>query len=252
MKAKIRWMTNASFQISACNTSIVTDPCLLQSSYKGFTRPFFGQVDYVALSHLHWDHVTELKDVLQDFSPAVFTGVQGSERLAEYLDMNTSFLFPMYPDQELDMGEFSVKAFYNRHANVKLPYSQQEKKCQSYDFMPQYPGLERLQGIGGLEMYSYLFTFQNGFKVLFWGGNISRNQMTTLRGIKPDVALMQFSKQSTQGLCDLATAIEPKVLIPHHHDLKTPLSEAQPRLEELKALYPGRLVCPRNGETVEF
>lgn len=251
-RTSIRWMTNACFEVQSDGVLLVSDPCLLQTSFKGFKEPFFEKVDGIMLSHLHWDHTTELKFLVNKFNPAVFTGAAGSLQLAEYLDMNTSYLFPMYPDQELDMGEYRIKAFYNRHSDVKMNYSAQAKQCSSYDFYSSYPGLEKLQTAGGMEMYSYLLTFKNGFKVLFWGGNISQSQKTLFEGIRPDVALMQYSNQNPHELAELARAIDPSVIIPHHHDLKMTLAEAQPKLEILSNLVSCPLLCPRNGEKLCF
>ena len=253
-KIRLRWLTNASFEIHGCGEVIVTDPCLKQSTCKDFDENSFERVDHVVVSHLHWDHITELPAIEKKFHPNIFTGALGADLLAEWLDCNTSFIYPMFPDQELDMGKVKIKLFYNRHANVGKPKSQQTAKCEEYDFMKYYPGMERLQSIGGMEMCSYLITFENGFRILFWGGNIAQNQITHLRGLKPDVAFMQYSKQGAVALTELADAIQPGVLIPHHHDLKIPFTDerTQEKLRVLKETYKGELICPENGEWLEF
>ena len=120
--------------------------------------------------------------------------------------------------------------------------------------MKLYPGLDKLQSMGGMEMCSYLITFENGFRILFWGGNIAQNQISHLRGLKPDVALMQYSKQGAITLSELAEAVQPGVLIPHHHDLKIPFADerTQEKLRVLKETYKGKLICPENGQWLEF
>ena len=253
-KVKIRWITNAAFEVHACGQVVLTDPCLCQSTYKGINGNSFDQVDHVLVSHLHWDHITELPVIEKKHHPNIFTGALGADLLATWLDCNTSFIYPMFPDQELDMGAVKIKMFYNRHANVNSVKSKQAGKCESYDFMAQYPGLDKLQSMGGMEMCSYLMTFENGFRILFWGGNIAQNQISHLRGLKPDMAFMQYSKQGAEALTELANAIQPGVLIPHHHDLKIPLHDQRTvdKLELLKQTYNGKLICPENGQWLEF
>lgn len=253
-KIRIRWLTNASFEIQGCGQVILTDPCLHQSTYKGIDASSFEKVDHVVVSHLHWDHITELPIIENKHHPFIYTGALGADLLASWLDCNTSLIFPMFPDQELDMGPFRIKMFYNRHANVGKTKSQQTAKCEEYDFMKFYPGLDKLQSMGGMEMCSYLITFENGFKILFWGGNIAQNQISHLRGLKPNVALMQYSKQGAVALSELAEAVDPGVLIPHHHDLKIPFTDerTQEKLRVLKETYKGKLICPENGQWLEF
>ncbi len=253
-KIKIRWITNACFEIHACGQVVLTDPCIHQSTYKGVDASTLEKVDHVVISHLHWDHITELPLIERMHHPFIYTGALGSDMLAKWIDCNTTNIYPMFPNQELDMGPVKIKMFYNRHANVNSTRTLQEQKCRAYDFMKDYPGLDELQGIGGMEMCSYLITFENGFRILFWGGNIAQNQITTLRGLKPDVALMQYSKQGPVNLTELATAVDPGVLIPHHHDLKIPFHDerVQEKLKVLKENYKGKLICPENGQWLEF
>lgn len=251
---RLRWLTNACFEIHGCGEVIITDPCLLQSSCREFDTDSFDRVDHVLVSHLHWDHITELPEIERLFHPNIFTGALGADLLSSWIDCNTSLIYPMFPNQELDMGKIRIKMFYNRHANVGKTKSQQIKKCVEYDFIEFYPGLEALQGIGGMEMCSYLITFENGFKILFWGGNISQNQFVQLRGLEPDVALMQYARLSAEALSGLANAIQPGVLIPHHHDLKIPFHDERnvEKLRILRETYKGNLITPENGQWLEF
>ena len=65
---------------------------------------------------------------------------------------------------------------------------------------------------------------------------------------------MQYSKQGAVALTELAQAIDPGVLIPHHHDLKIPFTDerTQEKLRVLRETYPGKLLCPENGQWLEF
>ena len=251
-KVSIRWMTNACFEITASDNVLVTDPCLSLTAYKELDVSAFKRIDHVVISHLHWDHVSELPDIEKLFHPQIYTGVQGSELLADWIDCNTSHMFPMYPNQELDMGPFTIRCLYNRHTNVQSTYRKGKNKITSYPFIANFPGLEALQGIGGMEMNSYLITFDTGFRVLFWGGDIARNQLISLQGLNPDVALMQYSKQTPEALSELAYAINPTYLIPHHHDLRAPLHEVKPRLQQLADHYKGEMIILENGQSIEF
>ena len=44
-KIRIRWLTNASFEIQGCGQVILTDPCLKQTTFKGFDADSFDKLN---------------------------------------------------------------------------------------------------------------------------------------------------------------------------------------------------------------
>jgi len=68
------------------------------------------------------------------------------------------------------------------------------------------------------------------------------------------VAFIQYSKQGAEAYTELANAIEPGVALPHHTDLKNALHSeiVEAKIAKLKAIYKGNLICPENGQWMEF
>lgn len=250
----IRWLTNSCFEMNCNGTVIVTDPCLKYTSYKGFAADSFKSgVDYVAISHLHWDHISEIKELEALYHPVYFTGAMGFEAFCSYVNPNTSMAFPMYPSQCLSFEGFSVTCLYNRHWNVGKTYAEQESSCFSdKELFQAHPGLDKLQGLGGLEMNSYLFTFDDGHMVLFWGGDVTYSQKAMLRGLAPDLLLAQFSAKDMEKRAELLEAIKPKTLIFHHQDIYETEEVYTPKLKAFSSIYSGNLVILKHGQCLEL
>lgn len=251
-KVRLRWLTNAAFEIQSCGQVIVVDPCLSLTPYKGFDENSFERVDQVLISHIHWDHISDLPQIYRKFMPNIFCGALSAETLIRWYHGNPSLMYPMYPDQEIDMGPFKVKMLYNRHLNINIEMG--VDKPSKYTFWDDYPGMKQVSEMGSMEMCNYLLTFENGFRILIWGGNQGYDQIAKLRGLKPDLAIMQYSKQRADKLTELLDAIQPKVVLPHHHDLRKPFEDpaVQESLQVLRDTYKGTLLTPKNGEWLEF
>ena len=62
-----------------------------------------------------------------------------------------------------------------------------------------------------------------------------------IRELKPDIAIMQFTKQTPEDLAAMAEAGGVKVLIPHHMDLAMSEDVYLPRIEEMERAVHARM-----------
>ena len=249
---RLRWLTNACFEIRCCDQVLVTDPCLTLTPCKLFTAQSFEKIDSVLISHNHWDHVSDLPAVYEKYNPQIFCGFMSADKLLRWFHANPSRAYPMFPNQEINMGPYKIKLLYNRHLDIGMKWGLNVPG--KYTFWDNYPGLKEVSDDGGLEMSSYLITFENGVRILFWGGATGYDQIDALKGLNPDIAIMQYSKQRIEKLVPIIEAVNPQVLLPHHHDLRKPFEDpdVQNNLQLLREAYKGELYCPKNGEWLEF
>ena len=94
---------------------------------------------------------------------------------------------------------------------------------------------------GDLEYRDYLITTPGGLKIMFWGSNATLEQLGIIRELKPDIAIMQFTKQTPEDLAAMAEAGSVKVLIPHHMDLAMSEDVYLPRIEEMERAVHARV-----------
>jgi L-ascorbate metabolism protein UlaG (beta-lactamase superfamily) len=110
--------------------------------------------------------------------------------------------------------------------------------------------LTELGILGDLEYRNYLYTMENGTKVLIWGNKISRpDQRNILKAERPDIAIIQVTGANKAE--DMAAACKEmgcKVVIPHHIDypgdysrqtenLKSALAEIAPEITFIHPEY---------------
>ena len=76
---------------------------------------------------------------------------------------------------------------------------------------------------------------------MFWGSNATPEQLGIIRELKPDIAIMQFTKQTPEDLAAMAEAGGVKGLIPHHMDLAMSEDVYLPRIEEMERAVHARV-----------
>ena len=168
---QIKWNTVACFEIRFGDFSVVTDPCITVSEGTDATWETVEKCDLITVSHVHWDHVTDLPELTGKFNPPVLTGELSAMPLLKWMDYNPSNIYPMTPGLSLDFGEVRVTALFGRHVDQGKRFSEMEKAFSASPLLQSDPELLAMQLLGSTEYRNYLFTAKNGTKVLIWGNN---------------------------------------------------------------------------------
>jgi len=245
MQVRIRWLTIACFEIEINGFTIVIDPCIKASERAGFGPEVIENVDLILISHGHWDHITDLKYLIDKFGCPVLCGELTAPALLKMLNSNPAEIYPMTPNLELDFNFAKIRALFGRHTNQHRISSELLRINCDNSFV-NCPEMELCSFYGDLEYRNYLITASNGLKMLFWGSNVTNDQLNIIREIKPDIAMLQYTKQKPEELADLVKAGEIKILIPHHMDLAEAEEVYNLRImrleEEMKKIAPQCLV----------
>ena len=213
-----RWLNNAGFEFVMPNGKhLLVDPWLDEAQWWPFPLDRIERADYMLLSHIHGDHADSVKSVENKFPKVkIFVGDLSAEKLIDWQDVNIGNLYRMRGGEVFDFNEVRIEAFSSRHTEAPKG----DFKSKSMAKSEGKPMGERNSGwMGTLEMLSYLITFQDGTRVLVWGGMPTVEQANRLRGLSPDIAFMHCSSKLDFDLfAELVEAINPKYVIPHHCD----------------------------------
>ena len=117
--------------------------------------------------------------------------------------------------------------------------------------------MKRWTSFIGAQLRNYLFTARDGTKVLFWGNEPTETQKNMVRELKPDIAILQLSRQDPVKMAELAAISGCRVVIPHHMDLLKSRQQYMPSVEAMKEAYEklvpsGRFIVPENGKWMEI
>lgn len=254
----LKWLAVTSFELRCGNTTVVTDPYITECVGTDLTWEAVENCDIICLSHAHWDHITDIPRLINKFNPIVLCGDQTAMPLAMWLDYNPSYIYPMYPDLELDFNDVKVRALYGRH--TKLNFSnlkEMGEKISTRDVCVADPGMAALQTIGSFEYRNFLFTLPNGTKILVWGNDPTVEQLNLYKALQPDIAIIQrsVSPDAATKKAEFAAAIGCKVVIPHHHDfqkLDDPSVLDKFEKEFLARVPDGRFIRPVHGQWIHL
>jgi len=75
--------------------------------------------------------------------------------------------------------------------------------------------------------------------------------------LKPDIAILQLSRQDPRQMAELAAISGCKVVIPHHMDLLKSREQYMPQVEAMKETYEklvpnGLFIVPENGKWIDL
>lgn len=242
---RLRWLTIACFEVRIGDFSIVIDPCIGAAPHAPFDADVIEKADLILLSHGHWDHTTDIKMLAERFECPVLCGELTAPALAKMLDINPCRIYPMSPNLELDFGAARVRALFGRHTDQRKPLHEITAQINTKPYV-QTDAERETNWFGNLEYRNYLITAPSGLKVLFWGNNVSLEQLSAIRTMQPDIAMLQYTKQKPEELAEMIAAGNVKVLIPHHMDLTRSDAEYAPLLDlletEVHKRAPGCLV----------
>lgn len=193
-----RWINCQCFEIKLPNgKTIVTDPCYdykknpdapLADLFRleGFKTEDLEGCDYVILNHTHGDHIANLGQVIERFSPKVIchSGVAG-EIAQVYQDMELTSIYLVDYDGAYYFDGFKMETFHGEHKPQRFTW---RRTMAEGDIISQDSRLTRLHALGGLFNMNYLLTLDNGFRIAFVGG-ASDGMEERLRTLRPNIAL---------------------------------------------------------------
>lgn len=249
---KIKWLTNSAFELTTDDNKIITfDPCVRFMAFKDYDESVYRKPDYVLVSHLHWDHIADIRYLYENYRPMILCGLLSRQPLAHYLNANLADIYPAVINQELDFGDFKVKPLYAIHRNVKKRLSEYDSP-ESIKYTQIDESIGELNEIGSLEMTNYLLTLNNGKTILFWGGEFGPVQENLLRDLSPDVAVMQASPTMMDKFGKTVDAIKPRMVIPYHHDFSLTRNQWMPLLQDFQKVCSAVFIILENGQEFDL
>lgn len=253
----IRWITYACFEIKLPEGTIVIDPYIGASKATPFDASIIEGADCILVSHTHYDHVTDIKYLVDKFNSQVYIGAISSLELLRYLDCQASNVMPVTPGYTFYECGGEILPLRGRHLPANINISAHVKRIIETQGMQE---LELLQWYGGLDYINYFITTSEGIKILFFGNSCTRKDLMRLKEVKPDIALVQMSKFGEgreEMFAEFCSSIGAKVIIPHHMDMRYSPEEYGDRIgivaEILKEKSPEiLLINPESGRWYRF
>ena len=251
---RLRWCGVAFYEITLPDgTVIITDPAQYQYpenmvAEKDYLRyadrgaeEILERVDYILISHIHFDHVQDLTGVMDKF-PDARVIVPDSSAVALCLEKNYSTLkrniFAAGQLDEIRFPEFTLNSFAGKHT-VFASTDPFLGNFREQDFRGDYKNADGstdyikalFWAAGGFDPRNYLLTLPDGRKILIWAGQISEDfRRFRYTGMQPDLMFVQIAGTNIGGdrenpqpeqICSFAADVQAKVVMPIHQEKYT-------------------------------
>jgi len=222
----LTWLGTAGFLIKSKEGEIAFDPFLSRGlgTASPFTAQSFENTQAIFVGHGHFDHTFDIPEIVKNSSLSVFApGLTGkmlqlrgvpSRRIATADNKETLF------------KSFKMRAFHSAHVKFDLPLVLSTvKRCGLKGCLHALPlGLGYPMGL----VQTYLFE-SGGKKFLFISsGGCTEKELEEYRKQEVDYLFvpLQGHTQIQQMAAKMTAVINPRAVIPHHHDdFYPPLSQ---------------------------
>ncbi|MBR3837486.1 MAG: MBL fold metallo-hydrolase [Clostridia bacterium] len=253
----IKWLSVSSFELRFDGFTVVTDPYITECETNDLTWEAVEACDAICLTHVHWDHITDIPRLVEKFSPKILCGEMSALPMVRWLDCNPLLVYPMPANTELDYGKVKIRALYGHHGNLKNNWNALMDRVKNHPLCQKDPKMAEMQEAGTLEYRNWLFTLPGGARMVLWGGPATIEHINACKALAPDVLILQrpSSEADIQAKLDFAKAAGCKVLIPHHQEFR---SKEKPEVvlrwgELFEKEVPGaKFIYPNHGEWIKL
>lgn len=225
----LRWLNNAGFEVVLPGGShLLVDPWLDQADIHPVPVKSIERVDYVLLTHVHFDHADSIGDIQKYFPDSrILVGDLSATPLCELKHLNVEKIYRVRGGEVYEFSDVTIEVISARHTESKRGGYYMEGSNRTEDGK-----LDQSMWYGSLEMFNYRITASDGSTMVVWGGMTTDEQINRMKHFRNnDIAVMHVSpKQKTGMFTELVNAINPKVVIPHHYDLWDVMFKKHPEM----------------------
>jgi L-ascorbate metabolism protein UlaG (beta-lactamase superfamily) len=233
----MRWLNNAGFEIILPGGKhLFVDPWLDEADIYPFPIDQIERMDYVLLTHTHFDHADSIGKIQQKFpKAAIFVGDLSADALCMEYHLNVERLFRVRHGEVYQFDDVKIEAIGARHTESRNGNYYDKGYCIRKD-----GSRSPANWFGSMEMLNYRITAADGSRFVVWGGMTTEEQIYRMKEYQGnDIAVMHVSpKQDFTMFSRLVDAIQPKVVIPHHYDIWDTLFEKNPAMKQDAPLPP--------------
>ena len=209
---QLRWFNNAGFEIVLpSGKHIIVDPYLDGANVEPFPVEEIERCDYLLVSHVHSDHVADIRALEDKFGRfPIFVGQTAADTLFAEYDLDLRNMYVCDDGFVYEFDDVKITAFTGRHTEAPNP----TRRSASYKEDSTNTGWW-----GNFEVMSYLIEASDGTEILIWAGMTTEDQKYKYEDLRPDIAIMHLSpKSDAEIFADMVASWNPKLVIPHHYD----------------------------------
>jgi L-ascorbate metabolism protein UlaG (beta-lactamase superfamily) len=281
MSIKLRWLGYVCFEIILPSGKVlVIDPYIDYSPTAPIKCREVTGADYIALTHGHYDHVTDVGPLVEKFDSKVICSNQVAEPLANFFKLDPARMIKVTAGNTIDFEDLSIevkkaehisllplmqaayKRITNEDADPKLSLAELNKAMAraSAGYGQGTPVDEMRQkmqaaGIVAGEQLNFIFTTSDNLRIYVYSADAVEYLRKEVRESRVNIFCPQLGGVRAHAAADMAALSGAEIVIPTHHDgegLETMHARARKMAEYLKEKSNARLLDIEHGKWYEL
>ena len=254
MGIKIRWLGCVCFEIVLPSGKVVlVDPYIDYSATAPITCQEVTGADYVALTHGHYDHVTDVGSLVKKFRSKVICSHQVAEPLARLFKLNNADIVRVTAGDTVIANDLRVEVKKGEHIDLRPvrralsrqrsregnnhgeqpPAGQETKGSQPAGVTAKVLEMReriRASGLSAGEQLTFVFQTGDNLRIGIYSSGPYQHLNDEVRAIRPNILCMQLGGNHPEQAAEIAALSGAEIVIPTHHDSGGP--EATHRLAQ--------------------
>ncbi len=188
-------------------------------------RDEIERVDYIMISHVHFDHAMDLSYFVEKWNSKIFVGALSASELIKEHKIPYDNIFTVTHNQELIFDDFTLYAYQAKHNSAGGKIYDVD-----FDMTFDYIGVKGYKGcghVGSFESLNFLVVTKQNLSILFAPGETHDSYIQKIcRERYPNVVFRQASVRETTGEDAFGKQVPPQ------------------KLAEIFSMYGGQLAVP--------
>jgi L-ascorbate metabolism protein UlaG (beta-lactamase superfamily) len=243
MGIRFRWLGYVCFEfVLPSGKVLIVDPYIDYSPTAPIQCREVTGADYIALTHGHYDHITDVGSLLQKFHSKVLCSREIAEPLSRVFNIDLGDLIRVSAGDQVDFDDLRIEVKRGQHINLLPPMRQAyahllgreadsawtfkeiQKEIETALNRVQKPEtaamLEKLDmaGVTGGEQLNFLFQTQDNLRLFFYSSGPEDHLRPVLVEARPQVLFIQLGGTDIEKMADIAAVSGAGLVIPTHHD----------------------------------
>lgn len=281
MSIKLRWLGYVCFEIVLPSGKVlVIDPYIDYSPTAPIKCREVTGADYIAITHGHYDHVTDVGPLVEKYDSKVICSHQVAEPLADFFNLDPSRMIKVTAGNTIEFEDLSIEVKKAEHISL-LPLMQAAyKRITGEEADPELslaelgkalarassdrdrndPTAEMRRkmeeaGIVGGEQLNFIFSTSDNLRIYIYSADAVEFLRKEVRASRANIFCPQLGGVSAHAAADLAALSGAEIIIPTHHDgegLETMHARARKMAEYLGEKSKAELLDIEHGKWYEI